>query len=74
MLRTLLKAWPELLMYFVYSLPAWRLSLLPADPVASSDGPSRGGEPLAGPHLACALQLGVLNATAWLQVSRRALS
>ena len=69
MLKTRLKAWPELLMHFVYSLPAWKLSLLSANPVTSSDSPSHGGEPLAGLHLACALRLGVLNVTARLQWS-----
>lgn len=73
MLKTHLKAWPELLMHFVYPLPAWKLSLLSANPVTSSDSPSRGGEPPAGLRLACALQLGVLNATARLQLSRRVL-
>lgn len=49
MLKTWLKAWLELLIPFLYLFLAWKLSLLSANPVTSSDSPSHGGEPLAGP-------------------------
>lgn len=49
MLKTCLKAWPELLVHFVYFFLAWKLSLLSANPVTSSDSPSHGGEPLVWP-------------------------
>lgn len=52
MLNTHLEAWPELLTHCVYSLPAWKLTLLSANPVTSSDSLSHGGEPLAGLCLA----------------------
>jgi len=73
MLKTHLKAWPELLLHFVYSLSAWKLSLLAANPVTSNASPSHGAEPLAGLWLGCALRLGALRVTAWLQLSCRVL-